>query len=196
MRSTASSQPREVLQKGWALKKSRKPARFSEAVKKYLEEKFKIGKETGLKLDGASVARDMRFARGPEIARLFDISDFLTEQQVTSYFSRLKGKRRHQPTDDETRDPSDDEEAAADKQNFAEARSLILQEVELSHPITCDNYNICSMYHQGKLTGLSVSMLRRICAYFDLNIESITARRKAPYIALPGQLVKSCSCEA
>lgn len=184
--STASSQPREVLHKGWALKKARKPIRFSEAVRKYLEEKFKIGKETGHKLDAASVARDMRFARGPDGTRLFDLNDFLTEQQVTSYFSRLTGKRRHQPADNEIRIPSEDEEAAIDEQNFADVRSIILREVQLGHPITCDNYNICLMYRQGKLTGLSVAMLRRICAYFDLDIEPLLNAKRlhtSPFLA-------------
>ena len=39
-----------------------------------------------MKLDAAAVARGMRRARGADGERLFEPSDFLTAQQVASFF--------------------------------------------------------------------------------------------------------------
>ena len=104
----------------------------------------------------------MKFARGPDGTQIFSTSDFLTEQQVTSYFSWLAGKRRHQPADDKNRTPSDNKVAPADKQNYAEVRSQTLREVELGHPIICDNYTLCLLYSKGKL--------RTFCGYVGANL--------------------------
>ena len=45
-----------------------------------------LGQETGHKLDPASVARDMRFAKEKEGRRQFTVREFLTAQQVQSFF--------------------------------------------------------------------------------------------------------------
>ena len=54
--------------------------------------------------------------------------------------------------------------------------------------------NTRAMYHANKLSQLSVSMLKCICEYFDVNNEQLTVRRKAPYIVLIGKLIQSCTC--
>ena len=94
--------PREVaaktnqLSRGWALKQTKKSRRLSETREKYLNEKFSIGQQTGHKVDPLSVARDMRYARIAEGKRLFTRDEFLSAQQIQSYFSRQAGKLRHQ----------------------------------------------------------------------------------------------------
>ena len=86
--------PREVaanttqLARGWALKQTKKSGCLSETQKKYLNEKFSIGQQTGHKVDPLSVARDMRYARNTEGNRLFTRDEFLSAQQIQSYFSR------------------------------------------------------------------------------------------------------------
>ena len=118
--------------KGWALKQTKNSGRLSESQKGYLDEKFKIGQKTGHKQDPASVAHDMRYARTAEGERLFTRSEFLTAQQVQSYFSRQAGKLRNQSTEDERRD----HDAAAEQQQYWDTREQILREVQLQHPIT------------------------------------------------------------
>ena len=90
----------EVLQQGWALRSSKKSTRFSEVRRWYLESKFKGGQETGLKLDPVDVARDMRYARNQQGAKLFTVDEFLTAQQIQSYFLRRASKLRHSHSDD------------------------------------------------------------------------------------------------
>ena len=145
--------------------------------KKYLDEKFNIGQQTGHKLDPVSVTRDMRYAKN-------------ATQQVQSYFSRQAGKLRHQHAEDD----GGDHEAAIEQQQYWETRTEILREVQLQHPVTYDNFDLCAMYHANKLNQLSVPMLKCICEYFDVNNEQLTVCRKAPYIALIGKLIQSCIC--
>lgn len=51
------------LARGWALKQTKKAGRLSETQKKYLDEKFSIGQQTGHKVDPLSVARDMGYTK-------------------------------------------------------------------------------------------------------------------------------------
>ena len=74
---------------GWALKKNKKTGRFSEHVKEYLLKLFLDGEETGNKSDPAVVASNLKSLRGPDGVKLFSSKDWLSAQQVTSYFSRL-----------------------------------------------------------------------------------------------------------
>ena len=134
-----------------------------------------------------SVACDMRYAKNADGNRLFTRSEFLTTQQVQSYFSRQAGELRHQHAEY-------DHEAAVKQQQYWETQAKKLQEVQLQHPVTYDNFNLCAMYHANKLNQLSVSMLKCICKYFDVSNEQLTVRRKAPYIALIEKLIQSCTC--
>ena len=69
-----------IVEEGWALKETKKSYRFNETQKA----KFNIGQATGRKLDGETVAREMRRSSGPDGNRLFRVSEFLTAQQVSS----------------------------------------------------------------------------------------------------------------
>ena len=75
-----------TLPKGWALKTTKKFTRFSDTQKKYLEEKFKLGQATGQKQDPINIARDMRFAKKMDGSKLFKRDEYLTTQQVQSFF--------------------------------------------------------------------------------------------------------------
>ena len=83
------------LPMGWALRSSQvKRARFTANQKDYLTKKFDLGEISGRKSDPESVARAMMAARYSEGNRLFTSAEFLTSQQVASFFSRLAAKRR------------------------------------------------------------------------------------------------------
>ena len=129
-------------------------------------------------------------AKNADGNRLFTRSEFVTTQQVQSYVSRQAGKLRDQHAEDD----SGDHEAAVEQQQYWETRTEVLREVQLQHPVTYDNFDLCAMYHANKLSQLSVSMLKCICEYFDVNNEQLTVRRKAPYIAIIGKLIQSCIC--
>ena len=117
------------LVRGWALKQTKKARRFSETQKKYLDEKFDIGQQTGQKMDPGSVTRDMCYAKNSEGNRLFTRDEFLTAQQVQLYFSRRAAKLLHQHSED---DGMSDHEAAVEQQQCWDTREQVLREVQLS----------------------------------------------------------------
>ena len=59
-----------------------------------MSRKFRIGQTTGQKADAASVSKSMMTARDSNGQRLFTSAEFLTSQQVSSFFSRLSSKRK------------------------------------------------------------------------------------------------------
>ena len=164
------------LSEGWALKLPKKSTRFNDTQKRYLEDKFVLGQETGHKLDPASVARDMRFAKDKEGRRQFTVREFLTAQQVQSFFSRRASRLRQVTTEDT--------EAAEESEAYDNARTLVLKEVQLCHPIVFDSFNLCDMSRKNRLGDLSVAMLRTVCEHFDIDVKEITVQRKAPYLTL------------
>ena len=94
--SMVNKQGTAILTEGWPLRPTKRAYRVSEKQKDYFTAKFNIGESTGRKVDASLVARDMRRARGSNGKRLFKSSEFLTIQQITSYFTRLSATLRQQ----------------------------------------------------------------------------------------------------
>ena len=180
----------KVQPQGWALKVNKKATRFNEWQKRYLDEKYSIGQETGHKLDAAAVAQELRYARDESGNRRFTIEEFLTPQQVQSYFSRMaaKLKNRQEATTEA------DIAAAEDQASYSLTRAAALQNCQLVHPIVYDSFNLCNLSASNGFKKLTIGMLRLICDYFDLDIADIPTSRKTPYIQLLSSLVQTCSC--
>ena len=178
------------LSEGWALRASKKSKHFNENQKNYLDEKFKLGQETGYKEDPSQVASDMRRAKNENGERRFAVGEFLSPQQIKSYFSRSAAKIKQAESVAEIDVPAIDEEMA-----YSSAHDKIIQECQLSHPILYDTYNLCQLYATNKLTRFIISFLQDICTYFHLEIDSLPATRKAPYVGLINELIKSCTCK-
>ena len=71
----------------WALKRSfTRKTRFNSAQKDYLQKKFEIGEKTGRKLDPVSVSQEMRIEKYSNGNRFFSSGEFLTGQQIQSFF--------------------------------------------------------------------------------------------------------------
>ena len=193
-RTTTEVSSDSPLVQGWALKGTRKATRFNENQRQYLNNKFQIGLESGHKADPEKVSRDMRYARRDNGERRFHVEEFLTAQQIQSYFSRTAAKLKHAVTTQSGHDSIDDNDsqAAQEQEAYSSARLAVLHQCELLHPIVYDTLNICSLYSSNKLTKLSVAQLRLICSYMDM--EEQQSKRKAPYITFISDLVGSCSC--
>ena len=192
--SGASSNQGETAKEGWALKEIKKPYRFNEKQKTYLEAKFDIGECTGRKMEPEVVAKEMRRARGTDGERLFCASEFLTPQQVSSYFSRLAAKRRQQQAQEVT---SQDVLAAEEQINFSLARAEVISNLQVRHPIVVDQYDICALVDsKAELRKKKLGMLQHLCQSLELDVPVPAVRRKAPYVSLLEELVDSCPCRA
>ena len=178
----------EVIPKGWALKPARKNYKFNDKQKNYLEAKFNHGQESGHKADAEVVAKEMRRARDMNGKRLFTTSEFLTEQQVASFFSRMAAKVRGQPVPLTV----DDSLAIQGERDFRESRNAVLSSTSMQHPILCNQYNICAMVRSKSLEKLKLPMLQHLCQQFCLDAPRV--RKKAPYLSLLEKLVSGCSC--
>ncbi|CAC5416588.1 unnamed protein product [Mytilus coruscus] len=79
---------KENISEGRALKTRKPPTLFSKEQKLYLDEKFNIEETTGKKEYPISVAQEMK-TTNLKGKRRFKMSEFLTSQQIASYFSRV-----------------------------------------------------------------------------------------------------------
>ena len=149
---------------GWALRGAKKQYKFNEKQREYLEAKFDIGQGTERKVSPEVVAREMRHTKDAGGEKLFTSSEFLSAQKISSYFSRLSAKGRSQLVSEM------DLRAVEEEYNFASAREAVLSTLDLQHPITYDQFNICSLVRDRKLGKLKVGMLQIIVD--ALNLES------------------------
>ena len=184
---------RSLLPMGWALKTSQASrARFTDKQKNYLLSKFLIGEQTGQKLNSSSVARLMMSARDENGDRLFTNSEFLTGQQIASYFSRLASKRALQSSQS-FQSESDDEIAEAEMV-LNNLRGVVLENVQPLHPISFQHYDLCELMAQAKLSTFAISMLKKICDHFEIPTGDIKGRKKAPYLSRIEEFLKRCGC--
>lgn len=188
--SVHSSACAEQLQQGWALKVAKKKGRFNDGQRQYLEEKFKIGQQTGHKADPDQVSIDMRYAKNDDGTRRFKVDEYLSAQQIKSYFSRTSSKLR--------KINEVDMQAIADQEAYSNTREVVIQECRLTHPILYDTHNICELHLTNKLRKkFSIAMLHTVCEYFRIDVEHLKRTRlKAPYLQLITELVQSCPCSA
>ena len=176
---------------GWALKETKKPYRFSPKQRMFLEAKFNIGQTTGQKLNADAVAREMRRAVSEEGKRLFSISEFLSSQQISSFFSRLAMKLRKQQVL-----TADDVNAEKEELIFVTAREDILLSLQVHHPIMYEQHNLCTLVANRKLQELKLPILKLLCAAFDLYVEGEDRRKRRLFIDVIGQLFFDCSCKS
>ena len=181
------------LPMGWALKSSfTRKTRFNSAQKDYLEKKFEIGEKTARKLDPVTVSQEMRIAKDSNGNCLFSSSEFLTGQQIQSFFSQMPSKRSF---DIVTEEDEEEDNGALQEVALSEMHQDVVSLVGLQHPTMCDTNNICELASSSKLTAtFSVSVLRDMCLSLDIDVSGITARCKKPYVDKLQDPVKSCTC--
>lgn len=86
--TTANTDGLKQLERGWALRKQKQTKLFNEKQRKYLLQKFEDGKRMKRKFDPKVIADEMKRNN------LFEKSEFLTWQQIASFWSREAAKRR------------------------------------------------------------------------------------------------------
>ena len=190
--SSSATESPVARSEGWALKQAKKAYRFNEEQRQYLEAKFNIGQENGMKVDAETVSKEMRRARASNGERLFRVSEFLTAQQVASFFSRMAAKVRQQ-TIPEGISADPDIIAMEDEQNFSSAKEAVMTALNVKHPVSYDQYNICSMVKDNTLRKLKLDVLKLLCENLSISMPP-DQRKKAPYISLLEDIVKNCSC--
>lgn len=134
-----------------------------------------MGETTGFKANPADVAKAMMTTRDDNGDRMFTSEEFLTTQQVSSFFSRLASKKRLPSVQD-----GDDALAAENETDYYDLQELVVQEVCLQHPIFYDRHNLCELISNSKMKRFAVPMLRQVCIHFDIDVNDIEANLKQP----------------
>ena len=83
--------------------------------------------------------------------RLFSSSEFLTGQQIQSFFSRMASKRSVDIVNEE--EDEEEENCAHQEVALSEMRQDVVSLVGLQHPIMYDTNNICELASSSKLTA-------------------------------------------
>ena len=123
--------------------------------------------------------------------RMFSSSEFLTVQQITSFFSRLASKRSlagH--LDIQVAADDEDGETEVNEAAFQELSDCVMANILPTHPICYDSFNLCHLM----LSTLAVKLLKKICDHYGISMEDITSRRKEPYIERLEGFLKQCDC--
>ena len=150
---------------------------------------YNVGCQTGHKADPSVVAQTMRKTRLPSGEPMFMIDEFLSSQQIASFFSRETAKRKAAPTSTSVESIAAERESA-----LQEIHQEVLSSLAVCHPIMYGNLNLCLQHSSKKLDRLSVLTLQDICSSFELDVSHIKAKRKKPYIELLGSMLDKCSC--
>ena len=108
----------------------------------------------------------------------FASSEFLTGQQISSFFSRLASKRTLE-NGEMTESDIKESQGVEDEEAFRKLRS----------------YNICELIADSKLSKFAIQMLQDICEHFDIPITDIKVKRKAPYIERLITFGRKCTCQ-
>lgn len=145
-----------------------------------------------MKTDAETVSKEMQRVHASNGEHLFRVSEFLTAQQVASFFSGMAAKIRQQTSPGDTSgDP--DIIGMEDEQNFSSAKEAVMTALDVKHPVSYDQYNICSMVKDNTLRKLKLDVLKLLCENLSISMPP-NQRKKAPYISLLEDIVKNCSC--
>ncbi|VDI16834.1 Hypothetical predicted protein [Mytilus galloprovincialis] len=115
--NTQSESSSSELEQGWALKFRKSQVQFSVHQKEYLIQKFDKGNQTGRKEDPVVVADEMRNEKTVTGKYRFSRNEYLTAQQITSFFSREVQKRKKMDSNDFTAAVEEDNKSNL-KKNF------------------------------------------------------------------------------
>ena len=177
---------------GWALKTSSKRKRFSSKQKQYLLKKYNLGEETGRKLEASDVVTDLRRAKDDRGLKLFKPAEYLTEQQISSFFSREASRRRRGNIEEQDEESM---QAAVEETLMDTIQNIVHRDLQLRHPITVDTLNICELVASKSLNKLTIARLKEICNFLSIaTLDCYTQARKRPYIKKIEAFIEDCSC--
>ena len=181
---------------GWALKGQKTAAKTCEKVKEFLIAKFNEGLLGGKKANPVEVSMEMQDAKDSKGLTLFSPEEWKTSRQITSFFSRvsaLQQSKEVHPVTVEEENLTEDDVSTWEGHSFEQnLRYEVYEAVDLQHPLSFEDRDICKAAKGGKLKNLKVVELKNICANFALKTGD--QQRKKPYIDAIEELVKSCSC--
>ena len=173
------------LPEGWAGWESAKPRhKFNSKQKKYLEEKFQRGETTQVKANPEDVSKEMRCLRDENGKRIFTMEEFLHQQQICSFFSRMASKRRDATNSDHEAEEFVRQQAAV----HLDVMEVVQQEI--THPLLFSRKNLCLMT-EPEIKSLKMTQMHSIVSHFSIKDKG----RKKEYSDAIIAFLDRCSCK-
>ena len=154
------------------LSKPRSNVRFSPKVKEYLTARLTIGERTGRKANPGQVAADTRNAKNESNECPFTRSEWLSKNQVQSFFSRMSAAHRKEQEVGLSTEKEEDIQCLPEYSEREDLMNTVNKEINVAHPICFDSYDLCERYHSNTLQEFNVAMLRSICNHFEIPVKS------------------------
>ena len=175
--------------KGWALKKQKAAVRLSPDVKSYLTRVFNEENRQD-KTKPAVIAE--------KIKRKFSREEWLETETIKGFFSRLEVEQKGQVVEEEFFDADGQASRALEREALLqELVDETQREIDLQHPITFKNFNLCLLLSTKRLSDalkkLKLCDLRKMQEALNVEIKGPPSR-KATFGEPLLNLVKSCSC--
>ena len=135
------------------------------------------------------VVKEMTRARGPNGDRLFAVTEFLSAQQISSFFSSLAAKVRQKEVQ-----VTEQDALAVRRRGQLLYRQRQSAFVPSCHSPCCGrSVRLVCLGKKQRIKKLKVGLLQVLSVTLDLQAPIPPVQRKAPYFSLLQGSVKSCS---
>ena len=118
-----------------------------------------------------SVSKSMRKARLTSGEPMFKVDEYLTSQQIASFFWRETAKKKS--TQDVETETQKDQQAVERETSLQDLQNDVTDSISICHPIMHGDYNLCNYASNKKLDKLSILLLQDICTSLQLDIFNI-----------------------
>ena len=149
----------KMYQHGLGIKNNKGAQRFTKHQTDYLRDKFQEGERSGQKQDPIDVSKNMRHAIHNQGNKLFYSEEYLTAQQINSFFSR-EAKRSKGACHWIWRGRWD--QCWKDVEHRKSLYSCTKKCIVLSHPFCFEELKKCKLVVENKLSSLNLRRLKDI----------------------------------
>ena len=102
---------------------------------------------------------------------MFKVDEYLTSQQIASFFRRETAKKKS--TQDVETETQKDQQAVERETSLQDLQNDVTDSISICHPIMHGDYNLCNYASNKKLDKLSILLLQDICTSLQLDIFNI-----------------------
>ena len=136
---------------------------------------------------------DLRNVRTEENKLLFSREEWLTRNQVQSYFSRLSALKRKQISGPSCNQPGlvDIDDLIQEDGCFQQVGE-VYENLSVQHPIYYDAYNLCDLHKRKMISSFNVEMLKPLCKHVGITFKA--KDRKQVLVDKLTLMLEECSC--
>ena len=125
---------------------------------------------------------------------LFEREEWLTRNQVQSYFSRLSALKQKQVSGPPCNQPGlVDVDDWIQEDDWLQQVGEVYENLSVQYPIYYDAYNLCDLHKRKKIASFNVEMLKTLCKHFGITFKSKDGRKQV-LVDKMTLMLEECSC--